>query len=169
MPTPPLPPSQTTTIRIKTADGFVVVAAFQDPKAVLPPREVAYTYDHHTHLNDAADAYAAYARRVRGLLARLARDGGGAMRQPFTSEPTFEERMGAAYDAGRKARADGLPLSRSPFSPGTLADTEWRNCWHEARAGDDVSRERPTEIGLPNRARDAQTPKAGAGFGDAQS
>jgi hypothetical protein len=49
-------------VRTLTADGFVVVAAFRDPKAVLPPRRIVYTYDHHAHLNDAADAYAAYER-----------------------------------------------------------------------------------------------------------
>ena len=49
-------------VRLTTADGFVVVASFQDPKAVLPPRRISYTYDHHSHLNDAADAYAAYER-----------------------------------------------------------------------------------------------------------
>lgn len=56
------------------------------------------------------------------------------MRRPWTNEPGFAERMGAAYEASRKARADGLPLSSSPFTPGTPADTEWRTGWHEARA-----------------------------------
>lgn len=54
--------TQAPAVRLTTADGFVVVASFQDPKAVLPPRRVSYTYDHHSHLNDAADAYAAYER-----------------------------------------------------------------------------------------------------------
>lgn len=56
------------------------------------------------------------------------------MRQPNTTEPTFEERMGAAYEAGRTARTDGAPLTASPFTPGTPADTEWRAGWYEARA-----------------------------------
>jgi ribosome modulation factor len=56
------------------------------------------------------------------------------MRQPFSTEPTFEERMGAAYEAGRQARIDGLPISRCPFTPGTPADVEWRTGWHEACA-----------------------------------
>ena len=55
-------PSSPTLVRMTTADGFVVVTSFQDPKAVVPPRRIAYTYDHHDHLNDAADAYAAYER-----------------------------------------------------------------------------------------------------------
>jgi hypothetical protein len=49
-------------VRTLAADGFVVVAAFQDPRAAVPPRRVSYTYDHHARLNDAADAYAAYER-----------------------------------------------------------------------------------------------------------
>jgi len=53
------------------------------------------------------------------------------IRQPNTNEPTFEERMGAAYEAGRKARTDGLPLTSSPFTSGTPADTEWRTGWHD--------------------------------------
>ena len=61
-PSPALSQTPAPTVRLTTADGFVVVASFQDPKAVLPPRRVSYTYDHHNHLNDAADAYAAYER-----------------------------------------------------------------------------------------------------------
>jgi hypothetical protein len=57
-----MPDATSPIVHTTTADGFVVVAAFQDPKAVLPPRRVSYTYDHHARLNDAADAYAAYER-----------------------------------------------------------------------------------------------------------
>jgi len=54
------------------------------------------------------------------------------MRRPFTSDPTFEERMAAAYEAGREAREDGLPPS--PSHHARPADIEWRNGWHEASA-----------------------------------
>ena len=70
------------------------------------------------------------------------------MHQPFSAEPTFEERMGAAYEAGRQARADGLPLGRCPFTLGTPAEVEWRTGWHDAGAARSID-------GLAGARRDA--------------
>ena len=54
------------------------------------------------------------------------------MLQPFTTEPTWDERMAAAYEAGRAARHDGLPLEHCPHRPGTPAEAEWTTGWHDA-------------------------------------
>jgi len=54
------------------------------------------------------------------------------MRQPFTTEPAWEERMAAAWEAGRDARRNGLPLDRCPHRPGTPAEAEWTAGWHDA-------------------------------------
>ena len=54
------------------------------------------------------------------------------MLQPFTTEPTYEERMAAAYEAGRAARRNGLPLGRCPHRRGTPAEGEWTVGWHDA-------------------------------------
>lgn len=54
------------------------------------------------------------------------------MQQPFTTEPTWEERMAAAWEAGRSARRSGAPLERCPHRRGTPAEKEWTARWHDA-------------------------------------
>jgi len=52
--------------------------------------------------------------------------------QPHTTEPTFEDRMAAAYKAGAKAKRQGLPQSHCPHTAGTPAWAEWSDGWTEA-------------------------------------
>ena len=57
--------------------------------------------------------------------------GAGVMLQPYTTEPTYSERMEAAHEAGRKARRIGRPFSDCPHQEGTPASREWRDGWHD--------------------------------------
>lgn len=52
--------------------------------------------------------------------------------QPYSSEPSFEERMEQAYARGREARCEGRPRSACPHSKGTPAAIEWESGWREA-------------------------------------
>jgi hypothetical protein len=52
------------------------------------------------------------------------------MLQPHTTEPTYAERMEAAYQAGCAAKRSGLPISRCPHQRGTPAWAEWTVGWN---------------------------------------
>lgn len=49
-------------ITVQTADGFVVVAEYTDPRSVVPPRKTSLTYDWYGTQNDALEAYSEYER-----------------------------------------------------------------------------------------------------------
>jgi ribosome modulation factor len=59
--------------------------------------------------------------------------------QPHTKEPTYAERMEAAYMAGRAAKRDGKPLARCPHKPDTPAHDEWVTGWREAEVAEALS------------------------------
>jgi ribosome modulation factor len=48
------------------------------------------------------------------------------------SEPTWEERMELAEEAGFEAGRHGLPRSANPHAPGTPAHERWLDGWRAA-------------------------------------